>query len=73
MTGLSPMLYLNFMNQQKISNENTIGCLPYKKIIIFKGYFRDNIPNPIRLIDLFYKEKPSQDLVMMTRSDYLKK
>ena len=73
MTGWNPMLYLNFTNQPKFPNENTIGCFALQKNnLLKKEYFRDDIPNPIKLIDLFYKEKPKQDLVKMTKSDYLK-
>ena len=67
-------LFKFYESTKKFPNENTIGCFALQKNNRFKKeYFRDDIPNPIRLIDLFYKEKPSQDLVMMTRSDYLKK
>lgn len=63
-----------YESTKKFPNENTIGCFALQKNNLFsKEYFRDNIPNPIKLIDLLYKEKPSQDLVIMVRSDYLKK
>ena len=67
-------LFKFYESTKKFPNENTIGCFALQKNnLLKKEYFRDNIPNPIRLIDLFYKEKPKQDLVMMTKSDYLKK
>lgn len=67
-------LYKFHESTKKFPNENTIGCFALQKNNLFhKEYFRDNISNPIKLIDLLYKEKPSQDLVMMTRSDFLKK
>ena len=72
---LEPNALLNFYEStKKFQNENTIGSFALQKNNLFnKEYFRDNIPNPIKLIDLLYKEKPSQDLVIMVRSDYLKK
>ncbi len=67
-------LFKFYESTKKFPNENTIGCFALQKNnLLKKEYFRDDIPNPIRLIDLFYKEKPKQDLVMMTKSDYLKK
>jgi len=67
-------LFKFYESTKKFPNENTIGCFALQKNnLLKKEYFRDNIPNPIKLIDLFYIEKPKQDLVMMTRSDYLKK
>ena len=67
-------LFKFYESTKKFPNENTIGCFALQKNnLLKKEYFRDNIPNPIKLIDLFYKEKPKQDLVMMTKSDYLKK
>ena len=67
-------LFKLYESTKRFPNENTIGCFALQKNNHFeKEYFRDNIPNPIKLIDLYYKEKPGQDLVMMTRSDYLKK
>ena len=67
-------LFKFYESTKKFPKENTIGCFALQKNnLLKKEYFRDNIPNPIKLIDLFYKEKPKQDLVMMTRSDYLKK
>ena len=67
-------LFKFYESTKKFPNENTIGCFALQKNnLLKKEYFRDDIPNPIKLIDLFYKEKPKQDLVMMTRSDYLKK
>ena len=72
---LEPNALFKFYESTKtFPNENTIGCFALQKNNLFdKEYFRDNIPNPIKLIDLFYKEKPSQDLVIMARSDYLKR
>lgn len=67
-------LFKFYESTKKFPNENTIGCFALQKNnLLKKEYFRDDIPNPIKLIDLFYKEKPKQDLVMMTKSDYLKK
>ena len=67
-------LFKCYESTKKFPNENTIGCFALQKNNLFKKeYFKDNIPNPIKLIDLFYKEKPSQDLLIMVRSDYLKK
>ena len=67
-------LFKFYESTKKFPNENTIGCFALQKNnLLKKEYFRNDIPNPIRLIDLFYKEKPKQDLVMMTKSDYLKK
>ena len=67
-------LFKFYESTKKFPNKITIGCFALQKNnLLKKEYFRDNIPNPIKLIDLFYKEKPKQDLVMMTRSDYLKK
>ncbi len=67
-------LFKFYESTKKFPNENTIGCFALQKNNLFdKEYFRDNIPNPIKLIDLFYKEKPSQDLVIMARSEYLKR
>ena len=67
-------LFKFYESTKKFPNENTIGCFALQKNnLLKKEYFRDGIPNPIKLIDLFYKEKPKQDLVMMTKSDYLKK
>lgn len=73
---LEPDALLKFYEStKKFPNENTIGCFALQKNNLFKKeYFRDNIPNPIRLIDLFFhKEKPSQDICIMAKSEYLKK
>ena len=67
-------LYKFYESTKKFSHENTIGSFALQKNNLFdKEYFRDSIPNPIKLIDLFYKEKPSQDLCIMVKSEYLKK
>lgn len=66
-------LYEFYESTKKFSHKNTIGCFALQKNNLFdKEYFRDSIPNPIKLIDLFYKEKVSQDLCVMVKSKYLK-